>query len=51
MITVVIGIFVGYRSQNLVQLAFIKVFNELLESSEHNKWYTREIVHEKKKKI
>jgi hypothetical protein len=50
-ITVLIGIFVGFKSQKLVQLAFKKVFNELIESSEHNKWYTREIVHEKKSKI
>ncbi len=50
-ITVIIGILIGLKSQKLVQLAFIKVFNELLESSEHNKWYTREIVQEKKLKI
>ncbi len=50
-ITVLIGVCVGYKSQSLVQLAFINIFNELLESSDHNKWYSREIVHEKKFRI
>ncbi len=50
-ITLLIGIGVGLKSQKLLQIAFIEVFNELLESSEHNKWYTREIVHEKITKL